>query len=158
MKLSSLFSQILKENAPQAAARISGSPAYPRLRGMVRFFRTPLGGILIEAEVTGLPCSSGACFYGMHIHENGDCTPPFDKTGMHYNPGKKPHPQHAGDLLPLFGSGGTAWSAFYDGQLTVRELIGRSVVIHAKRDDFTFQPAGDSGEKIGCGTIIRIRK
>lgn len=55
---------------------------------MVRFFRTPLGGILIEAEVTGLPCSSGACFYGMHIHENGDCTPPFDKTGMHYNPGE----------------------------------------------------------------------
>lgn len=33
------------------------------------------------------------------------------------------------------------------------EAIGRTVVIHSRRDDFTSQPAGDSGRKIACGVI-----
>ncbi|MGN0480485.1 MAG: superoxide dismutase family protein, partial [Lachnospiraceae bacterium] len=35
----------------------------------------------------------------------------------------------------------------------IEEILGKSGVIHAMRDDFTSQPSGDSGEKIGCGVI-----
>ena len=35
----------------------------------------------------------------------------------------------------------------------VNEIVGRTVVIHNKRDDFITQPAGDSGIKIACGEI-----
>ena len=105
----------------------------------------------MQIEVFQLPDNSG--FFGMHIHESGDCTPPFDNTGLHYNPTNQNHPGHAGDLPPLLASNGYAWTAFYDGRLTIPDIIGRSLVIHGMRDDFTTQPAGGSGKKIACGVI-----
>ena len=33
-------------------------------------------------------------------------------------------------------------------------VIGRSVIVHAKPDDFkTQQPPGNAGDRIGCGVI-----
>jgi Cu-Zn family superoxide dismutase len=41
--------------------------------------------------------------------------------------------------------------------LTVRpgpnSVVGRAVVIHANPDDYTSQPAGNSGPRIACGLI-----
>ena len=31
--------------------------------------------------------------------------------------------------------------------------MNRSVIIHSRADDFTTQPSGNSGDKIGCGVI-----
>ena len=89
----------------------------------------------------------------MHIHENGDCTSPFDKTGNHYNPENTSHPNHSGDLPPLLSNKGYAWIAFWDNRFTISEIKGKSIVIHSMSDDFRSQPSGDSGEKIGCGVI-----
>lgn len=147
---------ILEKMSPQASASISGNHDHPNLNGTVRFYPAPYGGVLITAELFHLPYASlknDTGFYGMHIHETGDCTPPFDKSGMHFNPENLPHPDHAGDLLPILGNQGYAWSAFYDTRFSIEEIIGRSVIIHEKRDDFTTQPSGDSGTKIGCGII-----
>ncbi|MEI3338857.1 MAG: superoxide dismutase family protein [Eubacterium sp.] len=47
-------------------------------------------------------------------------------------------------------------TAFYTTKLSIPELIGKSVVIHGHPDDFTTQPSGNSGEKIGCGVIRPI--
>ena len=41
-------------------------------------------------------------------------------------------------------------------RFTVREIIGKTVVIHNMPDDFRSQPAGDSGMKIACGVIERV--
>ena len=62
---------------------------YPSLRGMVYFYQVPSGGLLIEAEVFGLPdrgSLDAPAFYAFHIHENGDCSKHFANTGDHYNP------------------------------------------------------------------------
>lgn len=153
------FSELLRRNQPQAAAWVTGSPDAPQLSGLVKFYDTPYGGVFIEAEIFGLPnirSAGSSDFYAMHIHEHGDCSQHFMKTGPHYNPAGQPHPIHAGDLLPLLGSQGYAWETFYDKRFSVSDILGRSVVIHANRDDFTSQPAGDSGAKIGCGVIRRI--
>ena len=150
------FVQLLENNAPQAMAWVTGGSAAPQLSGLVKFYDTPYGGVLVEAEVFGLPNIStpGATdFYALHIHENGDCSQDFTRTGEHYGPGTEPHPDHAGDLLPLMGNQGYAWSAFYDKRFRISDIMGRSVVIHAKRDDFSSQPSGDAGAKIGCGVI-----
>ncbi len=150
------FLQLLDNNRPQAVAWVKGGAQAPRLSGMVKFFETPYGGVLIEAEIFGLPNisqSGSADFYAMHIHETGDCSDNFMKTGDHYNPDSLPHPQHAGDLMPLMGNQGYAWSAFYDKRFRIKDILGRSVIIHAKADDFTTQPSGNSGEKIACGVI-----
>lgn len=150
------FVQLLKDNRPQATAWVRGGSAYPQISGLVKFYDTPYGGVLVEAEVFGLPDISvqgSSDFYAMHIHQNGDCSGNFTKTGEHYNPAMQPHPQHDGDLLPLLGNQGYAWGAFYDKRFRVRDILGRSVVIHSRRDDFTSQPSGDSGDKIACGII-----
>lgn len=150
------FVQLLKDNRPQATAWVRGGSAYPQISGLVKFYDTPYGGVLVEAEVFGLPDISvqgSSDFYAMHIHQNGDCSGNFTKTGEHYNPAMQPHPEHDGDLLPLLGNQGYAWGAFFDKRFRVRDILGRSVVIHSRRDDFTSQPSGDSGDKIACGII-----
>ena len=78
-----IFILTMLKNKPDATASINGSSDNPEL-GEVNFYKTQFGGIIVNAEIYGLPQSSD--FYGFHIHENGDCTPPFDKTGEHYNP------------------------------------------------------------------------
>mgnify|MGYP000175869731 CR=1 FL=1 len=42
---------------------------------------------------------------------------------------------------------------FYDKRFTVKEIMGRSVVLHSGLDDFTSQPSGNPGVVIGCGVI-----
>lgn len=150
------FVRILEKNCPAAVAWVTGKEAYSELSGLVKFYDTPYDGVLVEAEIFGLPniaTQGSSDFYGMHIHEFGNCSGSYEKTGSHFNPSGAFHPAHAGDLIPLLGNQGYAWTAFYDKRFTIDEIIGKSVVIHAKRDDFTTQPSGDSGEKIGCGVI-----
>lgn len=142
---------------PAAYAVISGNEDNRKLHGVVYFYKTPFGGTLVEAEIDGLPMEAGTngSFMGMHIHENGDCTRPFDKTGEHYNPGSSPHPDHAGDMPPLLSNYGYAYMVFYIDRFNVDDIIGRSVIIHSSPDDFTTQPSGNSGTKIGCGVICK---
>jgi len=150
------FAELLDDNEPQAVAWVRGGPLAPSLSGLVKFYETPYGGVLVEAEVFGLPnmvFPGSTDFYAMHIHQNGDCGNNFQNTGEHYNPTHQPHPNHAGDLLPLFSNQGYAWTSFYDKRFTIPEILGRSVIIHRQADDFTSQPSGGSGEKIGCGVI-----
>ncbi len=147
-----LTSNLLRHN-PSAMAWINGSKTYPELNGLASFYDLPSSGTIISVEIHGLPDNGSSNFYGMHIHEFGDCTPPFDKTGSHYNPTGVSHPYHAGDLPPLLGNNGYAWIAFYDSRFQVKDILGKSIVVHSMRDDFKTQPAGDSGVKIGCGVI-----
>ena len=98
------FSELLRRNQPQAAAWVTGSPDAPQLSGLVKFYDTPYGGVLIEAELFGLPnirSAGSSDFYAMHIHEHGDCSQHFMKAGPHYNPSGQPHPMHAGDPVSL---------------------------------------------------------
>ncbi len=150
------FLYLLQTNHPQAMAWVRGGSQAPRLSGLVKFYDTPYGGILVEAEIFGLPNVSTAGssnFYAMHIHDAGDCSHGFARTGDHYNPTASPHPDHAGDLVPLLGNQGYAWTSFYDKRFSIEDIMGRSVIIHSQPDDFTTQPSGNSGTKIGCGII-----
>lgn len=152
----SAFISLLRKNDPKAMAWVTGNDSQPQLSGLVKFYETPYDGVLIEAEFFGLPNVSqqfSSDFYGMHIHESGNCTRPFNQTGEHYNPWHTPHPDHAGDMIPLLGNQGYAWTSFYDKRFQIDEIIGKSVVIHSRQDDFTSQPSGNSGDKIGCGVI-----
>lgn len=149
-----LFASTLSQREPDAIAWIKGNKDNPNLSGHISFYSTIRKGILVSVEVFGLPDEQNkAGFYGMHIHEIGDCEGAFENTGPHYNPEKVPHPEHAGDMPPLLSNHGYAWMAFYDQRFTIEEILGRSVIVHKQRDDFTTQPSGDSGEKIGCGVI-----
>lgn len=79
-------------------------------------------------------------------------------AGAHYNPAHCMHPYHAGDLPPLFGNQGMAVSMVLTSRFTVREIIGKVMIIHDQPDDFTTQPAGSAGQKIACGVIQRAAR
>lgn len=149
---------------PDAVADVRGSGMNPRLGGTVRFYQTPYG-VLVHAEAVGLPTKEGQCVgevFGFHIHEGEACRgtreDPFAAVGGHFNPAGCEHPHHAGDLPPLFGNHGYALSVFLTDRFTVEQALGRTVIIHGGVDDFTSQPAGNTGMKIACGRIVRQGK
>ena len=144
---------------PHSYAIIRGSDEYPDIRGQVRFFQTE-HGTLVAAEVFGLPVSCRHCqdrIFAFHIHGGplcaGNCQDPFAQTMSHYNPDSCDHPYHAGDLPPLFGNDGYAFSVVLTDRFSACEIIGRTIIIHSAPDDFTTQPSGNSGSKIACGVI-----
>lgn len=163
------FAGLLRQN-PQARAQIAGSSAYPDIRGSVIFYQTS-HGVVVAARIMGLPNPGGQCdspIFAFHIHEGNSCSnsscrggvcpqgaDPFADARMHYNPYDCPHPYHAGDMSPLFGANGYAFSVFLTDRFTVDEIIGRTVIIHASPDDFMTQPSGNAGAKIACGVIMR---
>ena len=145
---------------PMAYARIVGDPLAPELCGIVRFFQTPCG-VWVEADVHNLPPNPTG-FYGFHIHEFGDCSMGsrdgyFKAAGGHYNPTNQLHPLHAGDLPMLIAtSTGNARLNFLTDRFTVNDIVGRAVIIHYDYDNYTSQPSGDSGARIGCGIITTM--
>lgn len=133
---------------PMAVACVRGES---NIRGVVRFFHCA-DGVMLVAEIFGLQDG----FHGFHIHEGSDCGgKDLADTKGHYNPGGLEHPDHAGDLPSLLSCDGRAYLAVKTNRFRVCDVIGRTVVIHSGRDDFTTQPAGDSGKKIACGVIER---
>lgn len=138
-----------------AIACIHGNAAHPRLRGKVMFYSCG-GGTMVKAEICGLP-ESETGFFALHIHEGGSCGGAnFGETGNHYNPKETNHPTHAGDLPPLLSCGGKASLCVVTDRFRVRDVMGRTVVVHSGPDDFTSQPAGNAGEKIACGVICGV--
>jgi len=117
--------------------------------------------VLITGQFTGL--SPG--MHGFHIHENGDCGGKAAKNaGAHFNPtGAKHGPpesgnRHAGDFGNLtVDEGGNASFEMKTDSLTVTpgadSVVGRAIVIHAKKDNGKTQPSGASGTPIACGVI-----
>jgi Cu-Zn family superoxide dismutase len=104
--------------------------------------------------------------HALHIHEVGDCSAADGTSaGGHWNPTAEDHgkwgtpPHHLGDLGNLTvsedGTGllelvSMGWSM---GTGEANDIVGKAVVVHAGQDDFTSQPTGAAGGRIGCGVI-----
>lgn len=119
-------------------------------------------GVRIRGAVNGL---KGGANHGFHVHETGDCSAPDARSaGQHFNPMNQPHGhpsgarRHAGDLFNLSAdASGIATVDLVATDLTIapgeRSVVGRALVVHAAEDDYSSQPAGDSGEPIACGVV-----
>ena len=131
--------------------------------GKVTF--TPLEhGLRVAGEVRGLPPNTE---HGFHIHEKGDCGDNGNASGGHFNPAGGVHGKfaapgsHAGELPSLMAdaSGVARFRvdvhsiSLTDG--AANNVIGRALVVHRDRDDFTTQPAGNSGPRIACAVIAK---
>jgi Cu-Zn family superoxide dismutase len=130
-----------------------------KVQGKVTFTQKS-GGVEIVAELTGLEPGE----HGFHVHEFGDCSM-ADGTcaGGHFNPTGAPHggpddaKRHVGDLGNIMvDDSGKATYKRLDKLVALNgknSIIGRSVIVHAGRDDLTTQPSGDAGARVGCGVI-----
>lgn len=134
-----------------------------KTRGIIRVREMPGKGVRFEGLVSGLPPNGK---HGFHVHAKGDCSAPdATSAGDHFTPVGKKHgspgdPQsHAGDLGNITADAkGVARVEIDASRLTLNGNVpltidGKSLLVHAKPDDFKSQPSGAAGERIACGII-----
>lgn len=104
--------------------------------------------------------------HAVHIHENGDCSSPDGKSaGGHWNPTGADHgqwgvaPFHLGDIGNVtVGEDGEGTLSLTTDLWTMgtgadNDILEKAVIVHEGPDDFTTQPTGAAGARIGCGVI-----
>ena len=130
-------------------------------------FKDSAQGLVITPKLAGLPPGK----HGFHVHEKGDCGTAMNQSkpaagfaaGGHYDPAHtKKHlgplstAGHRGDLPVLVvDNRGDAAQAVTAPHLTVKQIRGRSIMIHAGGDNYSDTPAplGGGGARIACGVI-----
>lgn len=119
-------------------------------------------GVLIRGTVSDL----GLGTHAIHIHAVGKCEAPFTTAGGHFNPQSRQHgylnPRgpHLGDLPNLTTpAAGSLTFEFLVPGVTLKgtnallDGDGAAVVIHASKDDYLTDPAGNAGARAACGVI-----
>lgn len=133
---------------------ISGTVTFSELDGIVT----------MTANISGL--SEGN--HAIHIHEFGDCSAKDGTSaGEHWNPTNVEHGKWASDHYHIADIGNLTADANGEAVLTRttdlwcidcsdknKNILGKAIVIHEDEDDFSSQPSGAAGARIGCGEIL----
>lgn len=163
-----LIMTVLSVNKPAAAAVSVDvfSTANHQKIGVVSLSETD-SGLRFNVNLHGLPPGE----HGFHIHENPDCGAAKDKNGImqaalkaggHFDPdktGKHRGPDghgHRGDLPALnVDNEGKVKTIFTLKDLSLEEVLNRSLIIHAGGDNYSDSPLplGGGGARIACGVI-----
>lgn len=120
-------------------------------------------GVHLSGTVGGLQPNS---VHAIHVHEKGDCSAAdASSAGGHFNPTNSAHGRantathHAGDMDNITaGADGTVTINIHLSGVTLgggapNDIANRALVVHAAADDYTSQPAGNSGARVACAVI-----
>jgi Cu-Zn family superoxide dismutase len=133
--------------------------------GRAQLTEDATGRLHINVHVEGLAPG----LHGIHLHAIGQCVgPAFTSAGGHHNPlGAQhgldnPDGAHAGDLPNLIvndqGRGhldATSERATLSiGPVSLLDVDGSALIIHAVEDDQVTNPTGNSGARVACGAIV----
>ena len=132
-------------------------------QGTAKFVQK-VGSVELDMNVYKLSANG---IHAAHIHEFGDCSAADGSSaGGHWNPTSQQHGKwgvgehHVGDLGNLRADkDGTARLVMKTDKWCIgcsnpaKNLIGKSIIIHSKSDDFKTQPTGNAGGRIGCVEI-----
>lgn len=122
--------------------------------------------VVMTAKIYGLEAGPHA----IHLHEEGDCSAEdASSAGGHWNPTDEPHGQwgdedgfHRGDIgnieIDSEGVGNITfstdlWCIGCDDE--TRDILGQAVIVHRGVDDYSSQPSGAAGMRVGCGVIAQ---
>jgi superoxide dismutase, Cu-Zn family len=138
----------------QADTVVTGNASFDTLQG---------GKVRLKLDIT-VPKMANKTV-AVHIHEHGDCGDKGNASHGHWNPSNKPHGKwgagdfHAGDIgnVKLDSKGHGTLSVETDlwtiGGSHMTNILKKAVIVHSGTDDFTTQPTGNAGSRIGCGVI-----
>ena len=116
-------------------------------------------GLLLVPHLRGLPPG----YHGFHVHTKPSCANAGKAAGGHWDPkhtGKHRGPYrangHLGDLPALYvNARGFATRSALAPRLTVADLKGHALMIHAGGDNYSDKPKklGGGGARIACGVV-----
>ena len=124
-------------------------------------------GVKVKASFTKLPPGQ----HGFHIHKAGDLRGEgCHGLCEHYDTGKNSHgdspnhsgQRHTGDLGNIELKNGKFEEEYYIKGISVKDLWGRSIIVHEDEDDLGKGPfedspvTGHSGARIGCAIFGRM--
>lgn len=150
--------------ADAAAATISGTLPDTTLSGTAEFTKQN-GKVKMVLNITCAKMANKSV--AVHLHEMGNCGDMGKMAHGHWNPTNQQHGKwgsasfHSGDIgnvaLDKDGKGmlemeTNLWTLGGDDKTNI---LNRSVIVHAGVDDFTTQPTGNAGSRIGCGVITK---
>ena len=139
----------------------------PKVVGEALLFQRK-NGVVIKAAFTKLPQGK----HGFHIHKAGDlrgdgCKGACDhwhkgQSTVHGGPPSSNAARHTGDLGNIEMKGSEPLEIeYFLRKVTVEELYGRSIIVHADEDDYgegeheDSKTTGHSGARIACAIIGR---
>ena len=122
------------------------------------------GEVTMETTITGLAEGQHA----IHIHQKADCSAEDGTSaGGHWNPTNEKHGKwgdaegyHKGDIgnfeVDANGEGTVSmttdeWCIGCDDEN--KNIVGKAIIVHDGVDDYTSQPSGAAGTRVGCGVI-----
>ena len=135
--------------------------------GTAKFFALPGDKIKMDLEINMAERADSNV--AIHFHEHGDCGNKGENTHGHWNPTNEAHGKwesanyHSGDIgnIKLDSKGHATLSVTTDRwnvtEGDMKNIIGRGVIVHGGTDDYTTQPTGNSGPRIGCGVIEAVK-
>ncbi len=122
-------------------------------------------GLILNVNLKGL--TPGA--HGFHVHAMGSCgtmganntTGPAMAAGGHFDPdGTNTHKGpigngHKGDLPYIVADdGGMVKGIYLAPRLTVADIKGKALMVHAGGDNYSDNPAlGGGGARVACGVV-----
>jgi Cu-Zn family superoxide dismutase len=128
--------------------------------GNVMATDTPYG-LMLTPHLSGLAPYLAPGPHGFHVHVNPSCAEGGMAAGGHFDPFNTNHhlgPYHAGHLgdLPVLSvdANGDATVPVVAPRLKVKNILGRSLMIHEGSDTYTDEPKlGGGGSRMICGVI-----
>jgi len=162
-----LLSACTKTDKEVAMATLTETADPSKSIGTVKFYELSNGQIKMDLEMKFAARADSNV--AVHFHEHGDCGDMGENTHGHWNPTKENHGKwgsaafHSGDIgnimLDAKGEGKISvttdrWS-IKDGD--IKNIIGRGIIVHGGTDDYTTQPTGNSGPRVGCGVIEAVK-
>ena len=149
----------------KAKAIIEATNDSVAVTGLLTFTQRGNGKVKLQLEIS-VPSRANKSV-AVHIHEHGMCGNMGGDAHGHWNPTGAQHGKwgsasfHAGDIgniqLDEKGRGtltleSDLWSIGGD---STKNILHHGIIVHGGVDDYSSQPSGNSGPRIGCGEIIQ---
>lgn len=147
------------------SAELSGTKADTVVTGTAKFTRK---SDKVELVLTLNVPKKANSTVAVHFHEHGDCSDEGKGAHGHWNPTKEDHGKwgsakyHSGDIgnIKLDRDGKATFTVETDrwtiGGPEKTNILNRAIIVHSGVDDYTTQPTGNSGSRIGCGVIKKM--